>query len=190
MLFLHSLIILLTLDLFLCATLKGWKKSIGFSDAERYAESFKKRIKKINILEARQTLKILSVAISSDIIYFRFLPISGHLWTTQENQNWSIQSGRISCNFRKKFLIISKEKIFRVNRKESLLISWCLQHYFGDLGDSYISSSSLFYFSFVTMWSQPASIAWTVTSTAVFYHCWNYTKHYDLWIRCVVYIWY
>ena len=34
----------LTLHLFLGATTKGWKESIGFPDSKLYAESFKKKI--------------------------------------------------------------------------------------------------------------------------------------------------
>ena len=61
-------------DLFLRATPKGWKKSIGFPDPGLYAESFekKKSLKKSNIQEACQTLKIIDVAINSHIITFRF----------------------------------------------------------------------------------------------------------------------
>ena len=44
--------------------------------------------------------------------------------------------------------------------------------------------------SLLIMRGQPASIAWTVTSAAAFYHCWSCTGHSVLWIRCVVYIWY
>ena len=121
--------------------------------------------------------------------FFSVFAISRHLLTTQENQSWSIRRGRISCNWGKKLLIISKAKIFRAALKKSLLVSWCLLHYSGDHRDLYISSS-LFYLRFVIMWSQHSSIAWTVTSTAAFYHCWRYTEHSDLWIRCVVYIWY
>ena len=40
------------------------------------------------------------------------------------------------------------------------------------------------------MLSQSASIAWKVTSTAALYHCWSSTEHSDLWIKCIVYIWY
>ena len=59
------------LDIFLSAALKGWKKSIGFTDKELYTDSFKRKsFKKANILEARQTLKILDVVISSHIISF------------------------------------------------------------------------------------------------------------------------
>ena len=50
---------------------KGWKESIGFSGTELYSDSFKRKsFKKSNILEARQTLKILDVVISSHIISF------------------------------------------------------------------------------------------------------------------------
>ena len=34
------------MDLFLSASRKGWKKSFGFPDAELYAKSLKKKIKK------------------------------------------------------------------------------------------------------------------------------------------------
>ena len=50
---------------------------------------FKKAHKKI--LEAHQTLTlILCLAISSHIIFFWFLLISGHFQTTQKKQNWLI----------------------------------------------------------------------------------------------------
>ena len=72
------------MDLFLRGTRK---ESIGFPDAELYAESFEKKLKKSNIQEARQTLKIIGVAINSQITYFWFLLISGRFRTTQGNQN-------------------------------------------------------------------------------------------------------
>ena len=49
--------------------------------------SFSGVFKKSNIPEARQTLKIPGVTIRSHIISFQFLPISGHFWATQKNQN-------------------------------------------------------------------------------------------------------
>ena len=64
------------MDLFLCATPKKWKGSIGFPDTELHAESFEKKIKKSNIQKAYQTLKITGEAISSHIISFRFLDTS------------------------------------------------------------------------------------------------------------------
>ena len=57
------------MDLFSSATPKEWKKSIGFQDPRLYDES---SLKKANIQEACQTLKIIDVAISSHIILFRF----------------------------------------------------------------------------------------------------------------------
>lgn len=76
----------MTLDLFLTTTPKGWKETIGFPDAEFYLLK-KYSLKKSNMLEAHQTLKILGVTISSHKILLWFLSISGHFWTTQENQN-------------------------------------------------------------------------------------------------------
>ena len=54
--------------------------------------------------------------------------------------------------------------------------------------DYSLHAQFLLYFTSVLlliMWSQSASIAWTVTSTAAFYHCWSYTEHSDIWIRYV-----
>ena len=92
------------MDLFLTATPKVWTESIGFPDSELYGKSFEenslKKTTTTNIQEACQTLKIIGVAISSHIILFRFLPISGH------------------CNWGKKFVsIILKGKIFRAYKK-------------------------------------------------------------------------
>ena len=67
--------------IFKCHT-QAWKELIGFPDAELYAKSFEKK-KKLGFLDARQTLKILGVAISSHIISFRFLPIPGQLKKTK-----------------------------------------------------------------------------------------------------------
>ena len=70
----------LTLHLFLGATTKGWKESIGFLDSKIYAESFEKKI--INKIKYSRSLPhpdFLGVTISSHIISFRFLPILGHL---------------------------------------------------------------------------------------------------------------
>ena len=66
--------------IFKCHT-QAWKELIGFPDAELYAKSFEK--KKLGFLDARQTLKILGVAISSHIISFRFLRIPGQLKKTK-----------------------------------------------------------------------------------------------------------
>ena len=100
---------------------------------------------------------------------YNFFPVFANFRTllaTQENQNWLIRSGKISCSWGKTFcLIISKGKIFRADRKKSLycylLVSrcqqLCLQHYFGDHEDLYIFSS-LFCFSFVINNTKPTSL--------------------------------
>ena len=46
----------------------------------------KKANKKYIFLEARQTLKILGAAISSHLVSFQFLLISGHFRTSPENE--------------------------------------------------------------------------------------------------------
>ena len=125
----------------------------------------KNSLKKSSIPEARQTLKILDVTISSHIISFWFLLISGHLQATQKSQNWLIQSRKVSCNWGKEiYLIISKGKIFRANQNKcfavitgELVSALCLQQYFGDHKDLFISSS-LFYFSFVIDNAKPTSL--------------------------------
>ena len=71
-----------------------------------------------NILEAHYSMKVLVVAISSNIISFRFLPISGHLRTIEQSR--LIRSRRSSCNWGNNFSIISKGKIFRADRKKSV----------------------------------------------------------------------
>ena len=92
---------------------KDRKTSVGFCLKRIH-------LKKSNILEARQTLKILGVVISSHIISFRLLPISGHLRATQENQNWLIRNRKISCNRGKIFLIFSK--FFTTDRKNPYFV--------------------------------------------------------------------
>ena len=157
--------------------------------------SFSGVFKKSNIPEARQTLKIPGVTIRSHIISFRFLPISGHFWATQKNQNWLIWSRKISCNWGNFFFfsIISKGKIFRADPKKS---SYRCNYWWADVYSTILVITKIYlflllYFASVlllTMRSQPASITWT--STAAFYHCWSYREHSVFWIRCVEYIWY
>ena len=97
----------------------------------------KSKIKKSNILQARQTMKTLGVVISSHLFSFRFWKISRHLRATQENQNWSISSESISCNCGKKFLIISNGKIFKAER-----FTWNILIY--ELGVLYIFDINIF----------------------------------------------
>ena len=98
----------LTLDLFLSDTQRMEK----ISWIPRCRIFLEKSLKKSNILEAHQTLTTYGVAISSHIIYFRFLPISGHFRSSQDNQNWSTQSRKTTCNRRKLFIWRSQKKSF------------------------------------------------------------------------------
>ena len=103
-------------------------------------------------------------------------------------------------------LAVTGEKIFRSSQKERILESieknsYIVNYWWAGVSN-YVYNTilvitkiyiSLLYFTSVLLWimlSQPASNAWTVTSTAAFYHCWSYTDHSDLRIWCVVYIWY
>ena len=87
-------------------------------------------------------------------------------------------------------LIDSKGKTFNADRKNVLISCQQLQHYLGDHGDLYICSS-LFYFSFVIDNAKTTClhcVTSTVTSTAAFYHCWNYAEHsHLLWNRCDIF---
>ena len=77
---------------------------------------FKKAHKKI--LEAHQTLKILCLAISSHIIFFWFLLISGHFQTTQ-NELQLCGGGIFRLSQKEKFLEpIKKNPYFVINTGE------------------------------------------------------------------------
>ena len=106
----------MTLNLLLSTTPKTQMNQLDFQMQNFMMSLLKSKIKKSNILQARQTMKTLGVVFSSHLFSFRFLKISRHLRTTQENQNWSISRESISCNYGKKFLIISNGKIFRAER--------------------------------------------------------------------------
>ena len=146
-----------------------------------------------NILGVHQVLKILGVAISSHIVSFCFcfFPISEHFCVTQENQNQSIRSRKTSCKWGIFFPIISNGNIFRADRKKILVSLITGESVPAALSIILIWWSQRFIcFFFILIQFCYASIEWTETSTAVFYHCWSYRGHSDLWIRCVVYIWY
>ena len=97
-----------------------------------------------------------------------------------------------------KFSIISKGKILIADRKSPYIVIYLwagVRNYVCSiiLVITKIYIFPLLYFTSVLlliMRSQPSSIAWTVTSTAAFCLCWSYKEHSDLWIRCVVNIWY
>ena len=92
--------------IFKCHT-QRMKESIESSGADLYGKSFEKK------------WLILGEAISRNLISFSFcrFPDSGHFWITQKNQNQSIQSRKISCNWRFFFLF------FRLSQKERILES-------------------------------------------------------------------
>ena len=58
----------------------------------------------------------------------------------------------------------------------------------GDHWNLYISSFFTSVLSLI-MRSQPASIAWTGTSTAAYYHCWSYMEHSVLYIFGINIVW-
>ena len=102
------------------ATPKEWKKIIWSSRCKMLCWIFlKKWFKKPNIIEARQTLNNLGVAISRHITFFPFLPISGHFWTTQKNQRWSIRSRKVSYNWGHFFFDYLKRKSFYSRSKKN-----------------------------------------------------------------------
>ena len=122
---------------------------------------------------------------------FLVLLISGHFQTTQENQNWSIRSRKISCNWGKgDFPIISKGQAFRTDQKKSLLrYKYWWASISNDVYDTIVVITKIYifllYFTLVLlliMRSQPASIGWTVTFAAVPYYCCSYTEYlfYDI----------
>ena len=158
----------------------------------------KNHYNKSNIQEARQTLKIIGVAINSRIIYFLFFSISDHFRITQENQNQLIRSRKTSSNWGNFFRLSQKEIFLEPIAKNSYIVNYWWTGF-----NNYVYSTILvitkiyiFHLLYLTsvlllkMRSQPASITWTVKSTASFYHCWSYMEHSVLWIRCVVYILY
>ena len=78
----------LTLYSFLGAATKGWKESIGGPESELHAESFqKKKINnKIKYCRGSPDPNFIGATISSHIISFRLLPISGHLQKSEKNK--------------------------------------------------------------------------------------------------------
>ena len=131
---------------------------------------------------------------------YNFFPTSRHFPINQENKNQLIQSRKISCNWEKIFFcIISRGKIFTADQKKILisLITCEPVHVYSTMSIAlfwwlrrlYISSSFFYFSLLLIMRSQPASIAWTVTFTAAFYHCWN-TQDILIYESDVFYIFY
>ena len=109
---------------FTSAIPKGWKKINWISTCRILCWTLRKKIlKKLNILEAPQTLKIFGVAISSHVISFWFLLISGNFQATQVNQSRFIWSWKVSCNWEKTvFWLSQKERFLEPIEKNSYFV--------------------------------------------------------------------
>ena len=116
---------------------------------------WKKFINKIKYFRSFPDPDFLGVTISSRVIYFRFLPFSRHLRTTKENQNWSIWSRRISCNWGEKFRLSQKERFLEPIEKSPYIVNYLwagISSYVYSIIlviTKFYTSSSLFHFSFV-----------------------------------------
>ena len=155
----------------------------------------KKVINKIKCSRSPPDPDFLGVTISGHVIYFRFLPFSKHLRTTEENQNWLIGSRTTSCNWGENFRLSHKERLLEPISKSPYIVN-----YLWDGVSNYVCSiilviakiyiySSLFHFSFVIE-AKPTFLDCVSSNIYSFYHCLSYTKHSDLWIRFVAYIWF
>ena len=133
----------------------------GKSQLDSQTQSFilnlsrKKVINKIKCCRSPPDPDFLGVIISSHATYFRFLPFSRHLRTTQENQNWSIRSKRISCNWGQNIRLSQKERFLEPIKKSPYIVNyfWAgvskyVYRIILVITNIYISSS-LFQFSFV-----------------------------------------
>ena len=83
----------------------------------------KKLINKIKYSESSSDPDFHGVTISNHVIYYRFLPVSRHLCTTQENQNLSIRSRRISCNWGENFGLSQKERFLEPIEKSTYIVN-------------------------------------------------------------------
>ena len=115
----------------------------------------KKFINKIKYSRSSLDPDFLGLTITSHVIYFRFLLFSIRFRATQENQNRSIQSKRISCNRGENFLLSQMERFLEPIEKSPYIVNYL----WAGVG-SYVYSiilvitkiyipSSLFHFSFV-----------------------------------------
>ena len=111
------------LDLFLSATPKRWKESIGFPDAELYAKYIEKKnsIKKIKYSRGSPDPENSRCGYQQPYNFFLFLLNSRHFQITQENQNQSIRNRKTSCNWGNVLLLLSqKDKFLELVEKKSL----------------------------------------------------------------------
>ena len=128
--------------------------------------SKQKSLKKSNIHEVCQTLKIIGVAISRHIISFRFLDSSEQLRKTKFS--W-FEAGKVALTGQRflqpieKILIslITGELVYVYSTISMAPLWWSRRFIYLII----FSFTSVF---LLIMWSQPASIAWTVTSALHF----------------------
>ena len=111
-----------------------------------------------NILEARQTMEIFVVTISSHIISFCFLPIFAQLRKTKIGR---FKAEELAVTGKKIFDYLKRKDFWSRSKKIPILLITaepvsCLQRYFGDHEDLYISF--LFHFSLVTDNAKPACL--------------------------------
>ena len=89
--------------------------------------------------------------------FFPAFPVPGRFWITQENQNQSIRSGKISCNWKICFLLLllfQKERFLEPTEKSPYIVNYwwaCVNNYV---------SSTILVITKIYMQSQPVSIAW------------------------------
>ena len=81
-------------------------------------------INKIKCSRSPPDPDFLGVTISGHVIYFRFLPFSKHLPTTEENQNWFIGSRTISCNWGENFRLSHKERLLEPISKSPYIVNY------------------------------------------------------------------
>ena len=130
---------------------------------------------------------------------YNFFSVFLNFGTIADNSGQSkllIRSGRISYNWGKKFRLSQTERYLELIEKISCIVNYWLAGVSNYACNPTLVITKICIFPvYVTsvlllkMRSQPGS-AWTVTSTAPFYHCWSYTEHFHLWISNVVYILY
>ena len=155
----------------------------------------KKLLTKSTVLEACQTL-ISSCNHQQPCDLFSYFAIFQTLVDNWENQNFLIRSRRISFNWGENVQLSQKERLLEPIKKVLILL---INYLLASVSNNVYSiilvitkiyiSSSLFHFSFVIKEKLTCvdCVNWNI------YSCFDetsYTKHFDLWIRFVVYIWY
>ena len=117
-----------TLHLFLGATSKGWKESIGFPDSELYTESFEKKfINKMKYSRSSPDPDFLDLTISSHQQQYDFFLVFADFWTLAELRE--IKIGRLEAEelavWGEGFQLSQKERFLKPIKKVLILLfSW------------------------------------------------------------------